>query len=114
MIKWIGIGVVLQIAMVLVGHRVTAVAGLFGPMGVAISLVVGLLWARSASRGYRSGAGGGALVGGVSALVGIVVSLLLGDVTAAILGFGTASSAVTGLVGGLIGHRLRPARSATV
>jgi hypothetical protein len=109
MIKWIGVGTVLQVAMVVTGHWVAAVAAAFGLVGMAISLLVGLLWAREASSGYGAGAGGGALVGGVCALLGIVVSFLLGDVTAVILAFGTLSSAVTGLLGGLLGHRLRPA-----
>lgn len=107
MIKWVGVGTLLQVAMVVVGHRVAAVAGVFGLLGVVISLVVGLLWARQASTTYGNGAGGGALVGGVSALIGIVVSFLLGDVAAVILAAGTLSSAVTGLLGGLLGHRLR-------
>lgn len=109
MVKWIGVGTVLQTAMVLAGHWVVAVANLFGPLGVTISLVVGLLWAREAAEGYGHGAGGGAVVGGVCALIGILVSFLLGDVTAVILAFGTVSSAVTGALGGLIGRRIRPA-----
>lgn len=112
MIRWIGIGTGVQTAMVLVGHWVVGVANLFGILGVTISFVVGLLWARDASRDYGSGAGGGAVVGGVCALIGIVVSFLLGDVTAAILVLGTLSSAVTGLLGGLLGHRLHLPRSA--
>lgn len=105
--KWIAVGTVLQTAMVLVGHWVTAVANLFGPLGVAISLVVGLLWAKDHSVGYGNGAGGGAVVGGVCALIGILISYLLGDVTAVILAFGTLSSAVTGAIGGLIGRKVR-------
>lgn len=109
MIKWAGIGTVLQVAMVVAGHWVTAVAAAFGILGMVISLLVGLLWAREASSGYGPGAGGGAVVGGLCAFVGIVVSFLLGDVAALILVVGTLSSAVTGLLGGLLGHRLRPA-----
>lgn len=109
MTKWIGVGAVLQTGMVLAGHWMVAVANLFGPLGVAISLVVGLLWAREGSEGYGAGATGGALVGGACALVGILVSFLLGDVGAVILAFGTLSSAVTGALGGLLGYRIRPA-----
>jgi hypothetical protein len=46
------------------------------------------------------------VAGGVCAFVGILVSYLLGDVAAAVLGFGTASSAVTGAIGGLVGKVL--------
>ena len=108
MTRWIAIGTVLQLAMVLAGHWVAPVAALFGPLGVTISLLVGLLWAREHAHGYGQGAGGGALVGGSCAFLGIVVSWMLGDVTAVILAFGTASSAVTGALGGLLGHRLHP------
>lgn len=106
MTKWIVVGTLLQTAMVLVGHWVLAVANLFGPLGVAISLVVGLLWARESAEGFGNAAGGGALVGGACALIGIAISLFLGDVTAVILAFGTLSSAVTGALGGLAGHKL--------
>lgn len=112
MTKWIGVGSVLQIAMVLAGHWATGVAALFGPLGVAISLAVGLLWARGASTGYAHGARGGAVVGGSCALIGILVSFLLGDVTAVILVFGTLSSAAGGALGGLLGYRIRPAAGA--
>ena len=112
MTKWIVVGTVLQIAMVVVGHFVSSVAILFAPLGMGISLVAGLLWARALSTGYGGGAGGGAVVGGVCALIGILVSYLLGDVTASVLGFGTASSAVTGALGGLLGHKLRPRAAA--
>lgn len=112
MTKWIGVGSVLQIGMVVAGHWAAAVASLFGPLGVAISLAVGLLWARESSTGYAHGAGGGAVVGGACALIGILVSFLLGDVTAVILVFGTLSSAAGGALGGLAGYRMRPAREA--
>lgn len=114
MIRWIAAGTVFQTAMVLVGHWVVAVANLFGVLGMAISFVVALLWAREASQGYGNGAGGGAVVGGTCALIGIAISFFLGDVSAVILAFGTASSAVTGLLGGLLGHRMRGARTVAV
>lgn len=104
--KWIAIGTVLQTAMVVVGHWVTAVSNLFGPLGVAISLAVGFLWARESAGSAGRGAAGGAAVGGACALVGIAVSFLLGDVTAVVLLFGTLSSAVTGALGGAAGGRL--------
>lgn len=108
MVQWVVVGTLLQTAMVLVGHWVPAVALLFAPLGMGISLAVGLGWARTAATGYGHAAWGGALVGGVCALIGIAISLALGDVTAAILVLGTMSSAVTGALGGLAGARLRP------
>lgn len=109
MMTWIGVGTALQTAMVVVGHWTPAVANLFGPLGMTISLVVGLMWARSGPESYGQAALGGAIVGGTCALVGIAISYLMGDVTAIILAFGTASSAVAGALGGLAGRRLRPA-----
>lgn len=95
---------VAQLAMVVIGHVVTAVANLFGPLGITISLVAGLVWARRAGSGIGGAIGGGALVGGACALIGIAVSWALGDVTALLLAVGTLSSAVAGAIGGSIGR----------
>lgn len=98
-------GTLAQLAMVISGHWVPAVAALFAVLGMVISLLAGLLygaWARPATAG-RS-AGGGVVAGGVCAFLGICVSFLLGDVTASILLFGTVSSAVTGAIGGAVGR----------
>jgi hypothetical protein len=106
---WAGLvlGIVLQLAMVVAGHFVVAVAELFAPLGVLISLLAGLVYA------LRAGPGKivdrlviGAVVGGGCALIGIAVSFLLGDVPALILVIGTASSAVSGAIGGAIGRWL--------
>lgn len=103
--RWIAVGTTLQLAMVVAGHWVSAVARLFGPLGVTISFVVGVLWARRRAEGYGPAAVGGSIVGGVCALLGIVVSLALGDVNPGILLVGTLSSALTGALGGVAGHR---------
>ncbi len=105
MMKWLALGTVVQIAMVVVGHQVTPVANFFGPLGMAISLAAGLLWARTGATDYANAAVGGMVIGGGCALVGILVSYLLGDVTAMILALGTISSGVTGALGGLLGRR---------
>jgi len=97
------IGTGLQLLMVVAGHLSPAVAGFFAPGGMTISAVAAMS-SRPASLG--SAAGRGAIAGGVSAFVGILVSYFLGDVPAAVLGFGTASSAVTGALGGLVGKVL--------
>jgi hypothetical protein len=101
------IGTILQLAMVLIGHIAPAVAGLFGPIGVLISLLAGLIYALRSGKGAWGGRLlGGAVVGGLCALVGIAVSCALGDVDALILVLGTASSAVTGAIGAAIGRAL--------
>lgn len=104
------LGTVLQVAMVLAGHEMPRVALWFGPLGVAISMVAGLLYGRWSGRVGRGALGGGAVAGGLCALIGIAISFLLGDVTAAILLLGTLSSAVTGAAGGWLGSRLSRSR----
>ncbi len=106
------IGTVLQLAMVIAGHYEPFIANkvfMFGGMG--ISALAGLLCGRGAV-GYGGAALAGAVAGGVCALIGIAVSVLLGDTHAMILAFGTLSSAVTGAIGGLIGRALIGTRSA--
>lgn len=95
------VGTVLQLAMVLAGHRNAAVAQQFAAGGMGISLIAGVIYATLAGQGSSgSYALGGLVAGGACALLGIIVSFLLGDVTATILALGTVSSAVTGALGG--------------
>jgi hypothetical protein len=97
------IGTILQLAMVISGHWVAFIRlhG-FAVGGMAISAIAGVLYARAARVGRGPAAAKGAIAGGVCGLIGICLSYLLGDVPAAVLGFGTLSSAVTGAVGGLV------------
>ena len=99
------IGTALQLAMVGIGHYNKALANLFAVLGMTISLVAGFLfalWAGQPTLG--SAAVGGLIAGGICALVGILVSYFLRDVTATIIVFGTLSSAVTGAIGGAVGY----------
>jgi xanthine/uracil permease len=99
------LGTLLQVAMVVAGHYNAGIANLFAVMGMTISFVAGLVYAMMARRATKgSSALGGAIAGGVCALIGILVSFLLGDVPATLLALGTLSSVVTGAVGGLVGH----------
>ena len=97
------IGTGLQIAMVIAGHFVPAVASLFAIVGILISLVAGLLYARAAKGAWADSLLGGVVAGALCALIGIAMSWALGDVEAIILVIGTLSSAVGGLIGGAIG-----------
>ena len=101
------VGTVLQLIMVLAGHWVPAVANLFAPIGILLSLVAGLLYARAAKSAWSDSLLGGVIAGGVCALLGIAVSCVLGDVQPIILVIGTLSSVVGGLVGGAIGKVLK-------
>ncbi|HEY0529468.1 MAG TPA: hypothetical protein VGD02_11605 [Gemmatimonadaceae bacterium] len=97
------IGTALQLAMVLAGHWIELIKlNVFAVGGMAISLLAGVIYARRARTGRGQSALYGALVGGACALIGIIVSFALGDVTASILLLGTLSSAVTGAIGGAI------------
>lgn len=98
-------GTVLQLAMVLAGHSNTAIASMFAPIGMGISLVAGLIYAFVARQGSAgSVALGGLIAGGLCALIGICVSFALGDVSALILVMGTLSSAAAGAIGGWLGR----------
>jgi hypothetical protein len=109
LVKSTAIGTVLQVLMVVAGHYSPAVSGMFAAGGMGISGVAGLLYTVLGGKSTPLGAaGGGAVAGGVSAFLGILVSYLLGDVPAGVLGFGTAGSAVTGAIGGVLGRLLGP------
>lgn len=97
------IGTALQVAMVFAGHFIPAVANLFAIVGILISLVAGLLYARAARGGWSDSLLGGAVAGGLCALIGIAMSWAMGDVETMILVLGTLSSAVGGLIGGAVG-----------
>ena len=103
MIPMLILGTILQFAMVIGGHYNEFIRNnLFAVGGMLISMLAGALWARSHARGKGQAAGGGAIIGGGCALIGIIVSVLLGDTEAMILAIGTISSMVTGAIGGVI------------
>lgn len=99
------IATVFQVAMVVTGHYVPAVASRFGLLGTLISLVAGVAFARTRVMSPGVGLAGGALAGGACAFLGILVSLLLGDVEAAVLLFGTLASGTAGGLGGALAVR---------
>lgn len=103
-----GVGLVLQVLMVLTGHYLPAVKALFAGGGMGLSLVAGVLFAERARASWAADLGGGAVAGGICALIGIAVSVALGDVPPGLLVIGTAFSVVTGLVGGGLGKMAFP------
>jgi hypothetical protein len=105
------VGVILQLAMVGIGHAVPPLRAMWGPVGTLISLVVGV-WAGSHVATTGSAAIWGAIAGGLGALIGIALAVVLGDVPMSLLVLGTGGSIVAGVVGGVVTHMLRR-RSAT-
>jgi len=103
LLGWIGLGSVLQIAMVVTGHFVEAVAGLFPVIGTGISLLVGVLFGAKGATNYANSAWGGALAGALCSVPGVAVSVGLGDVGPEVFGIAAASGVVVGTLGGLAG-----------
>ncbi len=99
------IGLILQLIMVVAGHYLPAIREKgFAIGGMLISLVAGLVYVRLAAAGWSGALSGGAIAGGVCALLAIAVSVTLKDVPAQILIVGTLASVVTGLAGGAVGR----------
>jgi len=97
------VGLVLQVAMVGMGHQMPALKAFFGLGGMTISLVAGVLFVWLAGAGtWATAISGGAIAGGVTALAGIALSYFLGDVPATLLVLGSLASAVAGAVGGAV------------
>jgi hypothetical protein len=97
------VGLILQFLMVVAGHYSAPVKASFAIGGMAFSLLAGLLYVRLAPGGWAGACLGGAIAGGVCAIIGIAVSVSLKDVPTQILWLGTSASVVTGLIGGAIG-----------
>lgn len=101
------IGALLQIAMVVGGHFMPQLAQLFPVIGTGLGGAAGVLFgmfAKGASGGAL--AAGGAAAGGLSGLVGSVVSMAMGDATGSTVAIATGSTVVSGLVGSFLGKVL--------
>jgi hypothetical protein len=102
-------GTVAQLGMILAGHFVPMVRDhVFAVGGMLISLIAGGAYVRLAGGGWGPSLLGGAIVGGVCALIGILVSAALRDVQVVIIAFGTCASVVAGLVGGALARLVGP------
>ena len=100
----IAIGLILQLIMVVTGHYNLFVKEKgFAVGGMLLSFVAGLIYYKLAGGSWGAGLGGGAVSGGVCAIIGIAVSVMLADVPPQILIIGTVASTVTGLVGAAVG-----------
>ena len=102
MTRFIWMGVVLQIAMVVAGHYNETILLLSGPLGVGIPFVLGLWYGATVPRDMKTAAKGGFMIGIVGAFIGVLVAIGLGDAPWFLLSFAPLSSAVTGLLGAII------------
>ncbi len=101
--KATGIATILQCVMVLLGDNMASVANLFPVLGTAIGGLGGFLfsrWSPDAPQGKRLT--GGVIAGGVSGLLGTIVSVALGTVPVSTIAVGTGSSGVAGAIGGYL------------
>jgi hypothetical protein len=94
-------GTIAQVLLVVSGHFVPWIAdNLFALGGVALSVAAGVIYARrTAEAGVLVG---GALAGGLCAVIGIAVSTLLGDVPWTLLAVGGLASAIGGAGGAAV------------
>jgi hypothetical protein len=101
------VGTPLQMLTVTLGHfsgllAVHEIGFLFACM--MISATVGYLYAQDVATGYLRGAYGGAIAGGICALVGLAVSVPLDDMSPVILIQRSLICVLTGAVGGIYGQ----------
>lgn len=101
--RFVWMGIVLQLVMVVCGHFSETVLNLSGVLGTGIPFVLGLWYGASVPRSFGASAKGGFVIGIVGAVVGVLAAILMGDQTWMLMTFAPLSSGVTGLLGALIG-----------
>jgi len=105
MIRAIIVGIVLQAVLMIAVHFIPYVAHhvfLFGAM--MICATAGYLYAMDTGKGYFTSATAAAIVGGVTALVGVGLSVALRDAPTHIVPMFTTICVGTGAVGGVFGQ----------
>lgn len=104
--RFIVMGVVLQLAMVVAGHFVDAVLMLSGILGTVIPLVLGLWYGSAEPVDYKEASKGGFLIGITGAFIGVLAAIFMGDQPWMLLSFAPVSSGVTGVIGSVIGRAM--------
>ena len=110
MLKFVAIGIVLQLAMVTAGHFSTAVLDLSAVLGTAIPFVLGLWYGAAVPKTYLESVKGGFVIGIIGAVIGVVAAILVGDQTWMLLTYAPVASAITGIMGAAIGTLWRGPR----
>ncbi|MEL7058993.1 MAG: hypothetical protein AAGN46_03085 [Acidobacteriota bacterium] len=107
-LKYLIASIVAQIAMVVVAHFVPAVLGMTAILGTLIPLIIGLWYGMKSAPNWTWALLGAFIVGIVGALIGVLLSVALGDSAAdpIFLTMAPFSSGVTGLIGGAIGFAI--------
>jgi hypothetical protein len=103
------VGTIVQIVMVMAGNTSEPVRRVLATGGMIIALIAGLVYGL-VSRDPSTGTlvGGGAIAGGLSAFIGILVAHALGYVPWSGVFGGTVGSIVTGAIGGWLSKLLLP------
>ncbi|HWA31365.1 MAG TPA: hypothetical protein VG867_09710 [Rhizomicrobium sp.] len=99
------VGIVLQIVLMALVHFSRYVAQhvfLFG--GMMITALAGYFYAMDTGKGYFTSATIAAILGGLCALCGVGLSVLLQDARQSVIPFFTAICVGTGAVGGVFGQ----------
>jgi hypothetical protein len=98
-------GILLQLALVVIGHFVPWVRVNYFEFGLMMFAgLAGLFYARDFGRGYGPGALGGAIAGGTSGIIGVSLANILGDLALAVLPLWMGLTVLTGAIGGLFGQ----------
>ena len=106
------VGIILQVAMYVLGHFNHWVAvNVFDFGAMMISASAAYLYAMVTGRGYFSSATAGAVVGGACGFLGIGLSALLGDSHVGYVPTATTIAVFVGAVGGLFGQLAAVLRS---
>lgn len=98
-------GIVLEVALVVLGHFVPWVRlNAFEFCAMMFAGLAGLFYGRDLARGYGRGALGGAIAGGTSGVIGISLANILGELPLIALPVGTAILILVGAIGGMFGQ----------
>jgi hypothetical protein len=98
----LGASALAQLALVLAAHSSNRILQLIPILGSLIALLAGAWYGMRATAASRGAiAGGAAIVGGLGALISIIVSVALHDSTISALFIGSLFSAFTATIGGI-------------
>jgi uncharacterized membrane protein YeaQ/YmgE (transglycosylase-associated protein family) len=109
------VGTVLQIAVVVLGHFIPFIslhASLFAAMFIAG--LAGLFYARDLDRGWALGTLGSVIAGTAGALIGIALSVAIGDKPASLIRFVIVASLLSSAAGGPFGQMAANMRAAAL